>query len=134
MRRACMADVIDIVGVIEDEEQEGPRWRRRSDARPAEILAGGMDVYVEKGFSAARMEEIGKRAGVTKGTVYLYFPSKDDLFRAMVHETVLPAVEGGERLVGRFEGSGAELVRALVQAWWARYGSTPVSCLAKLLT
>lgn len=118
----------------EEGEGEGPRWRRRSDARPGEILQAALDVFAEKGFAAARMEEIGRRAGVTKGTVYLYFPSKEDLFRAMVHETMVPAVEMGERLVAAHQGSGADLVRELIQAWWKRHSDTRLGCLAKLLT
>ncbi len=116
-----------------EQDQEGPRWRRRSDARPGEILQAALDVFGDRGFTAARMEEIARRAGVTKGTVYLYFPSKDDLFRAMVHETIVPAVESGERLVAGFEGSAADLIRALVTAWWERHGNTPQACLAKLV-
>ena len=68
-----------------DDEQDGPRWRRRSEARPGEIVQAALDLFVEKGFSSAKMDEIAKRAGVTKGTVYLYFPSKEELLLA-VHE------------------------------------------------
>jgi len=128
-----MSDPV-LAGDPREDESEEPRWRRRSDARPGEILQAALDVFAEKGFAAAKMEEIGRRAGVTKGTVYLYFPSKDDLFRAMVHETVVPAVEMGERLVAGHQGSGADLVRELIDAWWKRHADTRLACLAKLLT
>jgi AcrR family transcriptional regulator len=130
-----MSGTIERVEAEQDNEQDpdGPRWRRRSDARPGEIVRAALDVFAEKGFAAARMEEIARRAGVTKGTVYLYFPSKDDLFRAVVHETIVPAVESGERLVAGFEGSAAELIRELVTAWWQRHGGTAQACLGKLV-
>ena len=65
---------------------ETTRWRRRKDARPQEILEAALAVFAEKGFAAARMEQIAARAGVSKGTIYLYFDSKEGVFRALVHE------------------------------------------------
>jgi len=60
------------------------RWRRRKEARPTELLDAALDVFFEKGFAAARLEDIAARAGVSKGTVYLYFNSKEDVFDALV--------------------------------------------------
>ena len=67
-------------------QTESARWRRRKDARPQEILEAALSVFAEKGFAAARMEQIAARAGVSKGTIYLYFDSKEAVFRALVHE------------------------------------------------
>src|SRR3954454_18714542 len=117
-----------------DEETEAPRWRRRSEARPGEIVRAALDVFVEKGFAAARMDEIAKRAGVTKGTVYLYFPSKEDLFRAVVEDLMAPNIQTGERMVADHTGSSAELLRELVVGWWRLVGSNNVACLSKLMT
>jgi AcrR family transcriptional regulator len=117
-----------------DEEADTPRWRRRSEARPGEIVRAALDVFVEKGFAAARMDEIAKRAGVTKGTVYLYFPSKEDLFRAVVEDLMGPNIETGERLVADHVGPTAELLRELVVGWWRLVGSNKVACLSKLMT
>jgi AcrR family transcriptional regulator len=64
--------------------QASQRWRRRKEARPAELLDAALDVFFEKGFAAARLEDIAARAGVSKGTVYLYFDSKEDVFDALV--------------------------------------------------
>lgn len=69
------------------------RWQRRKDARPAEVLEAALDVFFEKGFAAARLEDIAARAGVSKGTIYLYFESKDDVFEALVRAIPLPNVE-----------------------------------------
>jgi len=67
---------------------ETARWRRRKDARPQEILEAALSVFAKKGFAAARMEQIAARAGVSKGTIYLYFDSKEAVFRALVHEVL----------------------------------------------
>lgn len=67
-----------------------PKWRRRSEARPGEILAAALEVFSEKGFAAARLDDIAARAGVSKGALYLYFETKQDLFRAVVRETIVP--------------------------------------------
>jgi AcrR family transcriptional regulator len=69
------------------------RWQRRKDARPAELLEAALDVFFEKGFAAARLEDIAARAGVSKGTIYLYFESKDDVFEALVRSIPLPNIE-----------------------------------------
>lgn len=69
------------------------RWQRRKDARPAEVLEAALDVFFDKGFAAARLEDIAARAGVSKGTIYLYFESKDDVFEALVRSIPMPNVE-----------------------------------------
>jgi AcrR family transcriptional regulator len=112
-------------GTHNTDEQDGPRWRRRSEARPGEIVEAALDLFVEKGFAATKMDEIAKRAGVTKGTVYLYFPSKEDLFRAVVEEMMGPNIEAGERLVAEHEGTATDLLRKLILAWWELVGNSP---------
>ena len=68
------------------------RWRRRKDARPQEILEAALQVFAEKGFAAARMDDIAQRARVSKGTIYLYFESKEAVFRALIQETLAKRV------------------------------------------
>ena len=63
-----------------------PRWQRRAEDRPREICTAALDVFAEKGFAAARLDEIARRAGVSKGTLYLYFKDKDDIFYALHQE------------------------------------------------
>lgn len=91
-----------------------PGRSRRKEARPAELLAAALDCFVEKGFAATRMEDIARRAGVAKGTFYLYFPSKQAVFEALVQESLLPrfaALETASRAVG---GSAAARLRHLL--------------------
>jgi len=63
-----------------------PKWERRKEARPQELLAAALDLFVERGFAATRLDDVAKAAGVSKGTLYLYFSSKEDLFKAVVRE------------------------------------------------
>jgi AcrR family transcriptional regulator len=109
------------------------RWQRRSEARPAEIVAAALDLFVERGFAATKMEEIAARAGVTKGTVYLYFRSKEDLFRAALEQSILPTVEVGEQLVEAHTGTAAELFTTLLRTWWSVIGQSPTSGIPKLI-
>jgi AcrR family transcriptional regulator len=109
------------------------RWQRRSEARPAEIVSAALDLFVEKGFAATTMEQIAARAGVTKGTVYLYFRSKEDLFRAVLEESVVPTVEAGEQIIEAHTGSAADLYRTLVRTWWSVIGRPPTSGIPKLI-
>ena len=85
------------------------RWRRRKTDRPSEIVAAALEVFAEKGFAAARLEEIAARAGVSKGALYLYFDTKDALFRAVVHETVSPNLDAVKAMTEAFPGRFADL-------------------------
>lgn len=70
-----------------------PKFQRRAEDRPREICAAALEVFAEKGFAAARLDEIARRAGVSKGTLYLYFKDKEELFRAVVRDTVSPNID-----------------------------------------
>jgi len=91
-------------------------WTRRKQARPGEILDAALKVFAEKGFAAARMEDIAARAGVTKGTIYLYFPSKAEMFKSLARETVGVALAGVAQRVREFQGSSRELLILLLSS------------------
>jgi AcrR family transcriptional regulator len=90
-----------------------PQARRRKDARPAELLDAALDVFAEKGFAAARMEDIAARAGASKGTIYLYFPSKEAVFHALVHSLIIPNIAQAETIADQYDGPVALLLRQL---------------------
>jgi AcrR family transcriptional regulator len=69
-----------------------PRARRKEE-RPAELLDAALDTFRARGFAGTRMEDIATRAGVSKGTIYLYYPSKQAIFEALVRETLLPNLD-----------------------------------------
>jgi AcrR family transcriptional regulator len=110
-----------------------PRWARRKEARPAELLAAALELFVERGYAATRLEDVAKRAGVSKGTVYLYFPGKEDLFKAVVREGLVPLLERGEKMVAEHKGSAVDLIRELVRGWWEGFGLTPYAGIPKLM-
>lgn len=111
-----------------------PRRRtRRKEARPGELLAAALALFVEKGYAATRVEEVAARAGVSKGTLFLYFPSKEALFQAVVHENAGRHLADALRELARFRGSSADLLRSFLRRWWQLYGSTPAAGLSTLL-
>jgi len=112
-----------------------PRQRRarRKEARPGELLDAALDLFVEKGFAATRVEEVAARAGVSKGTLFLYFPSKEDLFKAVVRENIGGRFTEWNAEFERFTGDSNALVRYAMHSWWERIGMTPASGITKLV-
>src|SRR5678816_2676989 len=90
------------------------RWRRRKEARPSEILDAALAVFAEKGFAGARMEDIAARAGVTKGTIYLYFESKEAVFKSLVRDSIGTTIDDVLRAAGSFEGSARDLLKLVL--------------------
>ena len=110
-----------------------PRPSRRKEARPGELLAAALDLFVEKGYAATRVEEVARRAGVSKGTLFLYFASKEELFKAVVRENISGRFPQWCDEVDAFPGSCADLLRHAMQVWWAHVGDTKASGISKLI-
>jgi len=87
------------------------RWTRRKQARPSEILDAALNVFAEKGFAGARMEDIARRAGVTKGTIYLYFENKEAVFKTLVRDSIGATLAGVTAGTRDFQGSAKDLLR-----------------------
>jgi AcrR family transcriptional regulator len=111
----------------------GPARQRRKEARPQELLDAALDLFVEKGFAATRAEEVAARAGVSKGTLFLYFPSKEELFKAVVRENISGRFAEWNEEFDTFEGSSADMVRYCMKVWWERIGATRASGITKLI-
>jgi AcrR family transcriptional regulator len=88
---------------------------RRKEARPGEIVAAALASFADRGYAATKLEDVAAAAGISKGTIYLYFPTKEDLFRAVVRLAVLPNVEAAESDIASHTGSSADLLRMLAQ-------------------
>ncbi|NJM44664.1 MAG: TetR/AcrR family transcriptional regulator [Brachymonas sp.] len=114
-------------------QERADKRERRKEARPGELLAAALDLFVEKGFATTRAEEVAQRAGVSKGTLFLYFPSKEELFKAVVREHISGTIKEAFGELKAFPGSSGELVHYLMQQWWERYGNTKASGISKLM-
>lgn len=115
------------------EDAAGRRRRRRKEARPGELVAAGLAEFADKGFAATRLEDVARRAGVSKATIYLYFDSKEALFEAAVRERLLPAIEGASAIAARFEGPTDALLGEVLAVIYDRIVGTDAILLLKVL-
>lgn len=109
------------------------RFRRRPEARPEELLEAALTVFGEQGYRATTLEEVAKRAGVSKGTIYLYFASKDDLFRAMVEKNVVAMIELAETRVREHTGTASALLDSMIRTMWSALSRSEMVCLTRLV-
>ena len=110
-----------------------PRWQRRAEDRPREICAAALEVFAEKGFAAARLDEIARRAGVSKGTLYLYFTDKEELFRAVVRDTVAPNIDAVQQAVAAADLPFAMVARMFLARFAEVATRLPVGAVAKMV-
>jgi TetR/AcrR family transcriptional regulator len=110
----------------------GVRQRRKA-ARPQELLEAALTLFVDKGLAATRSEDVAKLAGVSKGTLYLYYPSKDALFKAVVQAYLTQVIVEGGEMVDQAEGSTSDLLNQLAQTWWLRVGASKAAGLLVLI-
>ena len=107
--------------------------RRRKEARPAELLEAALTLFVEKGFAATRSEEVARAAGVSKGTLYLYFPSKEELLKAVIQHFLGTEIETGVQEAAAADGPTAQVMEKLLVTWWTRIYEGPASGVFKLV-
>ena len=110
-----------------------PARQRRKQARPQELLDAALTLFVERGFAATRMEDVATLAGVSKGTLYLYYASKEDLLKAVIRERLSSEIEAGALEVAQHVGSHADLLRKLLAHWWLRVLDSTASGVFKLI-
>lgn len=97
------------------------------------MISAALDLSVERGFSATRLEDVAARAGVSTGTLYLCFPSREDLFKTIVRGGIVPAIERAERLLDEHRGSADFLIRDMVNVWWVSVGNARLGGIPKLM-
>ena len=113
--------------------EDGPRWQRRKEARPKEIVAAATELFVRDGYAATRVQDVARAAGVRAGTVYVYFENKEALLRAVVYESVVPVVAFADEQLERHDGSAEELIRTLVLGLWDAVRESRVAGIPKLI-
>jgi AcrR family transcriptional regulator len=111
----------------------GIKRERRKEARPGELLDAALELFVEKGFAATRVEEVAAHAGVSKGTLFLYFQSKEELLKAVVRHNISGHFKEWNDEFAAFEGSTADMLGYCMSAWWERVGATNASGISKLM-
>lgn len=110
-----------------------PRRQRRKEARPAEIMAAGLKLFSERGFAATRLEDVAEAAGVSKATIYLYFDSKAELFKAIVREIASPRLGAIEGLIDGYQGSTVELLTGLHRTLRDVVGIPEIGAIIKIV-
>ena len=108
-----------------------PKWRRRPEHRPQQIIDAALEVFGERGLANARLQDIASRAGVSKGTIYLYFPNKEELFREMIRQTAVAAIERAEKVVSR--GTPTEQLLGFMRGYWQFVRSPAFSTIDRLV-
>lgn len=124
---------VHFVSEVASENHATCRWRRRKENRPAEILAAALKTFSNKGYAATKLDVVAKEAGVSKGTLYLYFDSKEALFKAVVTEFVLPQIAKAEAQAVNFTGSIKELMFKLLEQWRVNVLETELSGIPKMM-
>jgi AcrR family transcriptional regulator len=110
-----------------------PRWQRRPEARPDEILDAALAVFGESGFARAKLDDVARLAGVSKGTLYLYFDSKESLFREMVRAKVVASLAEAEVYVRTYEGPARALLVELIRRMYSRVRREQMTRIARLV-
>jgi AcrR family transcriptional regulator len=104
-----------------------PRWRRLPEERPKQILDAALAVFAEHGLAGARLEDIARRAGLSKGTIYLYFPNKEELFREVIRTSVIAFIEQAEEFFASAQSPVVALEKWMEGYWtWLRSPVFPV--------
>jgi AcrR family transcriptional regulator len=114
-------------------EHSEPKWRRLPEERPHQIMDAAIEVFGERGLSGTRLEDVAKRAGVSKGTIYLYFPNKIALFQEMIRQTIVAQIDRVEQELARHQGSVTEQIETYIRAWWEFNLSPRTQTIARLL-
>ena len=110
-----------------------PKFRRRKADRPNEILEAALAVFAENGFAAAKLDEIARRAGVSKGALYLYFETKEDIFRAVVGQVIAPNMTAVKAMAAAHPGPFSDLIRGVALAVAHLAQHSPLGAVAKMV-
>lgn len=118
---------------METSEQRGPKFRRRAEARPDEVLDAALALFVEKGFAATRVEDIATRAGLSKGAVYLYFPSKEAILEGLVRRAVVPIATNALGVIENYAGDPRLVITGVLKMVAHRLTQPETIAIPKLL-
>jgi AcrR family transcriptional regulator len=109
------------------------RYQRRKEDRPDEITAAAFEAFAENGYASTGVADVAKRAGVSKGLLYLYFKTKEELFKAVIKNVVVRRVDALISDVETSELSSEELIRGPMTAFMKKIPDSPVAIVIRLL-
>lgn len=118
---------------MSDIEGRGPKFRRRAEARPDEVLDAALELFVEKGFAATRVEDVARRAGLSKGAIYLYFSSKEALLEGLVRRAIVPIADSALAAIGSAEGDPRPVIAMVMRMLALRISDPKVAAIPKLM-
>jgi len=110
-----------------------PRFQRRKEDRPQEITDAAFAAFAEKGYAATRVDDVAKRAGVSKGLLYLYFKTKEELFKAVVRSLVIPRIDALTARIDSADTSAEEFLRGPFLDFVKKMPGSPVAVVIRLL-
>ena len=113
--------------------ERGPKFRRRAEARPDEVLDAALDLFIEKGFAATRVEDIAKRAGLSKGAVYLYFASKEKILEGLIRRAIVPIADHALSFTRNYEGDPRLVITMMLKMLGGRLNEPRVVAVPKLI-
>lgn len=113
--------------------ERGPKFRRRAEARPDEVLDAALELFMEKGFAATRVEDIAKRAGLSKGTVYLYFPSKEAVLEGLVRRAIIPIADTAFEVLRNYEGDPRIIIGTVIRMLGHRFADPRIVAIPKVV-
>lgn len=114
-------------------KQRGPKFRRRAEARPDEVLDAALELFIEKGYAATRVEDIARRAGLSKGTVYLYFPSKEAVLQGLVRRAIVPIADSALQTLHDYEGDPRIVIGMVMKMLAGRLADPKIIAMPKLI-
>ena len=117
----------------DDQPQRGPKFRRRAEARPDEVLDAALDLFIEKGFAATRVEDIARRAGLSKGAVYLYFPSKEKILEGIVRRAIVPIADHALSFAQSYEGDPRLVITMVMKMLAGKLNDPRLLAIPKLI-
>jgi AcrR family transcriptional regulator len=110
-----------------------PRFKRRKENRPAEITEAAFHAFAENGYEATRVDDVAKRAGVSKGLLYLYFKTKEELFKAVVKSFITPRIDALRSRVESSALTAEEFLRGPFLDFAKQIPKSPVKILIRLM-
>lgn len=116
-----------------NDPEYSPKFRRRAEARPDEVLDAALGLFMEKGFAATRVEDIARRAGLSKGAVYLYFPSKEAILEGLVRRAILPVAQSALSTLDAYEGDPRVIIAMVIRMLGTRFSDPDTLAIPKVV-